>query len=145
METHLLKQQKGFQDELILVNGDRGLGISVWEDRSSADTCQTATFPTVHQKLTPLIEGTPRVEAYDVAATTCPRRSTPHVGPSAPRGAGGRSIHEYDPSRTHARDDIRGVSRYAAAPRTELRSARAETNAAAKPAPNHIQPFWCDS
>lgn len=69
----LLKQQKGFKDEIVLVNSDRGLGISVWEDRSSAETYQTATFPTVLQKLTPLIEGTPRVETYDVAVTTYPR------------------------------------------------------------------------
>jgi len=66
----LLKQQRGFKDEVVLVNRDRGMGISVWEDRSSAETYETAAFPTVLQKLTPLIEGTPRVETYEVAVTT---------------------------------------------------------------------------
>ena len=66
----LLKQQKGFKEELTLVNADRALGISVWEDRPSAETYHMKTYPQVLSKLAPVIEGTPRVNTYDVTAST---------------------------------------------------------------------------
>ena len=66
----LLKKQKGFKEELTLVNRERAMGISLWDDRASAESYQTSTYPEVLQKLNPVIEGTPRVETYDVANTT---------------------------------------------------------------------------
>ena len=66
----LLKKQKGFKEELTLVNRERAMGISLWDDRASAESYQTSTYPEVLQKLNPVIEGTPRVETYDVATTT---------------------------------------------------------------------------
>lgn len=68
----LLKQQKGFKEELTLVNPDRAraMGISVWEDRASAETYGTTTYPRILEKLSPVLEGTPRVETYEVAAST---------------------------------------------------------------------------
>lgn len=66
----LLKKQKGFQEELTLVSPKETLGISIWEDRKSADEYNTNTYPTVLQKLNPVLEGTPRVETFEVGATT---------------------------------------------------------------------------
>jgi heme-degrading monooxygenase HmoA len=66
----MLKKQKGFKEELTLVNRDRAVGISVWEDRSSAETYQTSAYPQILEKLNPVLEGTPRVEMYDVVAST---------------------------------------------------------------------------
>jgi heme-degrading monooxygenase HmoA len=66
----LLKKQKGFQEELTLVNPERALGISVWEDKASADTYQSSTYPQILEKLNPVLDGTPRVEMYDVVAST---------------------------------------------------------------------------
>lgn len=66
----LLKKQRGFKEELTLVNRDRALGISIWEDKKSAEEYNTNTYPTVLQKLNPVLEGTPRVETYEVAAAT---------------------------------------------------------------------------
>jgi quinol monooxygenase YgiN len=66
----MLKKQKGFKEELTLVNRDRAVGISVWEDRSSAETYQTSAYPQILEKLNPVLEGTPRVETYDVVAST---------------------------------------------------------------------------
>jgi hypothetical protein len=43
--------------------------ISLWDDRKSADVYQTATYPQVLAKLTPVIEGTPTVETYENAAS----------------------------------------------------------------------------
>jgi heme-degrading monooxygenase HmoA len=66
----LLKKQKGFQQELTLVNGDRAMGISVWDDKANAETYTRDTYPQILQKLQPVIEGSPRVETYEVGATT---------------------------------------------------------------------------
>jgi len=66
----MLKKQEGFKQELILVNKSAALGISLWDDRKHADAYQVSTYAKVVEKLTPVIEGTPRVETYDVGATT---------------------------------------------------------------------------
>ncbi len=68
----LLKKQEGFKQELMLVNRNVAVGISLWDDRKYADTYQTATFPKIVEKLTPLLEGSPRVETYDVGMSTLP-------------------------------------------------------------------------
>ena len=66
----MLRKQSGFQNELTLVNPDGALGISVWENRKSAEAYQTSTYPQILEKLNPVIVGTPQVEMYDVTATT---------------------------------------------------------------------------
>ena len=45
------------------------VGISLWDDRKSADAYQTAGYPQVLAKLTPVIEGTPKVETYETASS----------------------------------------------------------------------------
>ncbi|HVT61148.1 MAG TPA: hypothetical protein VHR45_22485 [Thermoanaerobaculia bacterium] len=70
----LLKLQKGFKEELTLANtqhtiGTPRIGISVWEDRPSAEAYNTNTYPQVLAKLSPMLDGTPRVETYDVTAS----------------------------------------------------------------------------
>ncbi len=66
----MLRKQNGFKEELTLVDGNRGVGISLWADRGSAEAYQSATFPRVLEKLGPVIEGTPRVENYQIGMTT---------------------------------------------------------------------------
>ncbi|MFY9551755.1 MAG: antibiotic biosynthesis monooxygenase [Thermoanaerobaculia bacterium] len=64
----MLRKQKGFKEELTLVNKDKAVGISLWADRASAEAYQTSTYPKIVQKLNPVIVGTPRVETYEVFA-----------------------------------------------------------------------------
>jgi quinol monooxygenase YgiN len=66
----MLRKQTGFQNELTLVNPDGAIGLSLWNDRKSAETYNTSTYPAVLAKLNPFIVGTPKVETYDVTATT---------------------------------------------------------------------------
>ena len=66
----LLKKQTGFLDEVTMLDGRRGMAISMWEDRRNADTYGTTIYPEVLKKLTPVLEGTPRVETYEVPVTT---------------------------------------------------------------------------
>jgi quinol monooxygenase YgiN len=68
----MLKKQDGFKQELMLVNQRVAVGISLWDDRKHAETYQATTYPKIVEKLTPVIEGTPRVETYDISATTLP-------------------------------------------------------------------------
>jgi quinol monooxygenase YgiN len=67
-----LKKQPGFEQYLTLVNKDGALGISVWEDRKSAEAYQTSTYPTILAKLNHLFERAPKVDMYDVTVTTFP-------------------------------------------------------------------------
>jgi quinol monooxygenase YgiN len=64
----MLRKQNGFKEELTLVNKDKAVGISLWADRASAEAHQTSTYPTIVEKLNPVIVGTPRVETYEVFA-----------------------------------------------------------------------------
>jgi quinol monooxygenase YgiN len=66
----ILKKEHGFQDELTLVNRNRAIGISLWDNKDSAEKYHTATYPQILEKLSPVIEGTPNVETYEVSATT---------------------------------------------------------------------------
>lgn len=65
----ILRKQAGFQEEVTLVNKRGALGISLWNDRKSAETYQTAAYPQVLAKLNPVIEGTPTVETYETASS----------------------------------------------------------------------------
>jgi quinol monooxygenase YgiN len=66
----VLRKQSGFQNELALVNPNGAIGVSLWNDRQSAEAYNTSTYPQILEKLNPVIVGTPKVETYDVAATT---------------------------------------------------------------------------
>ena len=66
----MLRKEKGFLEELTLVNKDRGIGISLWEDRKNAEAYQSSTYPKVVETLQPLLVGTPKLETYDVSVTT---------------------------------------------------------------------------
>ena len=65
----LLQKQKGFKEELTLVSSSKGLGISIWEDRASADAYATGAYPQVLEKLNPTLVGKPNVETFDVTAS----------------------------------------------------------------------------
>ena len=66
----LLKKQSGFREEMTLLNKNGNLGISVWDDRKSAETFQANTYPGILKTLGPVIEGIPTVDTYEVANST---------------------------------------------------------------------------
>ena len=65
----LLKNEKGFRQDLTVLGSNTGMSISVWDDRACAETYNTKTYPEVLKKLNPVLEGTPRVETYDTTFT----------------------------------------------------------------------------
>jgi len=68
----LLRKQKGFQDELVLVssNGTDAVGISLWDQKDNAEAYNRTTYPEVQKLLSKVIEGTPQVQTYEVSSST---------------------------------------------------------------------------
>lgn len=61
----LLKKENGFRQDLTILGSQTGMSTSVWDDRASAETYNTKTYPQVLKTLSPVLEGTPRVETFD--------------------------------------------------------------------------------
>src|SRR4051812_33128096 len=68
----LLRRQAGFKDEITFLATDRdeAVAISLWDRKESAEAYNRETYPAVLQKLQGLVEGTPKVESYEVANST---------------------------------------------------------------------------
>jgi hypothetical protein len=83
----LLRQRKGFRDELVLVahNGTDAVGISLWDNKENADAYQKEGYPDIQKRLTKWIEGTPQVQTYEVPLSTF-HEVTAGAGGSRSRG-----------------------------------------------------------
>jgi len=68
----LLRKQKGFQAEITLVvpGGRDAVGISLWDQKESAEAYNSHGYPDVLKSLGNLVEGTPQVHTYEVANST---------------------------------------------------------------------------
>ena len=79
----LLRNQKGFRDELVFVAPDRkeAVGISIWDSQQDAEAYQKTAFSEVQRIIKTVAEGTPKVETFEVAHSTLQRIT---------RGAGGK-------------------------------------------------------
>ena len=73
----ILRQRKGFQDEIVLVtpNGAEAIGISIWDSKESAEAYNRETYPQVQKFLSKVTEGTPQVQNYEVPISTLLQRS----------------------------------------------------------------------
>lgn len=60
----ILKKQDGFKDELLLVQDQHVLAISVWDNVDSARKYETTTYPQLDRKLRPVMSGAPTVETF---------------------------------------------------------------------------------
>jgi hypothetical protein len=68
----LLRKQKGFKDEISLSNPGSldATAISLWENKADAETYNATTYPTVLKIVQGMIEGTPKVQTFDVVTST---------------------------------------------------------------------------
>jgi heme-degrading monooxygenase HmoA len=68
----LLRKQKGFQDEIAFVGqgGKEAFAISLWDSAENAEAYTRAAYPEVAKLLAGVVEGTPRVEPFEVANST---------------------------------------------------------------------------
>lgn len=66
----ILRKQDGFEDELLLVQDQHVLAISVWNNLDSALKYESATYPQVDKTLRPVMSGKPTVETFKYASLT---------------------------------------------------------------------------
>ncbi|HEY6176746.1 MAG TPA: antibiotic biosynthesis monooxygenase [Kofleriaceae bacterium] len=68
----MLRRQPGFKDEITFLarDGEEALAISLWDKQESAEAYSRETYPAVLQKLERVVDGTPKVESYEVANST---------------------------------------------------------------------------
>jgi len=75
----LLRKQNGFKDE-ITFSGPGGVdvtAISLWENKTDAETYNTNTYPEVLKTIGRFIEGTPKVQTADVVTSTFHKLAVP--------------------------------------------------------------------
>jgi heme-degrading monooxygenase HmoA len=60
----ILKKQDGFKDELLLVQDQHVLAISVWNDMDSARKYESSIYPQLDKALRPVMSGKPTVETF---------------------------------------------------------------------------------
>jgi heme-degrading monooxygenase HmoA len=68
----LLRKQKGFQDEITFVvrGGTEAFGISLWDSRENAEAYNRNTYPEVAKIMESVVEGTPKIDTFDVTNST---------------------------------------------------------------------------
>jgi heme-degrading monooxygenase HmoA len=69
----ILRKQRGFVDEMVLVSDadpNRIVGISFWNTKEDAEQYRREQFPKIHDSVRHLLEGEPEVQTYDVHTST---------------------------------------------------------------------------
>jgi hypothetical protein len=68
----LLRQQKGFKDEITLSNPGSldVVAVSLWDSRANAETYNTNTYPQVLKTIERMIDGAPKVQTFEAATST---------------------------------------------------------------------------
>jgi heme-degrading monooxygenase HmoA len=68
----LLRQQPGFQDEIVFVvpGGTEAVSISVWNQQANVDAYARGTYPQVLKAVANVVEDTPQVDTYEVSNLT---------------------------------------------------------------------------
>ena len=75
----ILKKQKGFVDETVLISDaelDRVIGMSFWNTREDAERYQREQYPKVNEILAPYLETTPVIRTFNVHSSTTHRITT---------------------------------------------------------------------
>jgi hypothetical protein len=67
-----LRKNKGFQGELTFLapGGTEAIGISLWDKKENADAYAKDGYPEVMKNLNKFVQGTPKVQTYEVANST---------------------------------------------------------------------------
>jgi len=68
----MLRKQEGFKDEICFVSPDglEAIAVSLWDQKSSAESYNGTAYPQVLQALTVFLEEKPQVKTYQVANST---------------------------------------------------------------------------
>jgi heme-degrading monooxygenase HmoA len=72
----ILKKQKGFVDETVLVSDkedNRVLSLSLWKTKEDAEEYQRAEYQKIKDMVQHLLEGEPMIRTFDVHSSTTHR------------------------------------------------------------------------
>ena len=68
----LLRRQKGFLDEVVLIDKTEVVAVSLWENKEFAEIYNREFYPEVVKILNKYIEGSPVMKTYEVKYATLP-------------------------------------------------------------------------
>lgn len=68
----MLRKNSGFCDEIVLVNSDAtsAVAVSLWDSKEHAENYSRTGYPEVAKTLARVIEGSPKIEVYQVSNLT---------------------------------------------------------------------------
>jgi hypothetical protein len=68
----VMRKQNGFKDEITFIErqGTEAVAISLWESRENAEAYGRDTYPQVLKSLAKVVDGTPKVETFEVSNST---------------------------------------------------------------------------
>jgi hypothetical protein len=68
----ILRKQPGFRDEITFVAPERSeaVAISFWETKENLETYDRTGYPELLKIVAKIVEGTPRVETFELATST---------------------------------------------------------------------------
>src|SRR5271155_1171359 len=68
----MLRKQSGVRDEISFVapGGTEAFALSFWDNKQNAETYERGHYEEVNKTLAKVIDGTPRVDSYEVANST---------------------------------------------------------------------------
>ena len=72
----ILKKQKGFVDETVLVSDteeNRVLSLSFWNSKEDAERYQREQYPAIHEMVRHLLEAEPVIRTFNVNSSTTHR------------------------------------------------------------------------
>lgn len=72
----LLRKQKGFQDTMIFAGSatNEAFAVSLWDGKENAEAYGRTLYPELLKGLSNFIEGTPRVDSFDLLASTLSKK-----------------------------------------------------------------------
>jgi hypothetical protein len=68
----VLRKQNGFKDEITFVAAGRNeaVAISLWDNKENADAYNRDWYPQVLKSMAQVVEGTPKLDGYEVSNST---------------------------------------------------------------------------
>ena len=78
----LLRRQRGFDDAISFIAPDRNeaVAISLWNNKQDAEVYNQKTYPEILKAPARVIDGTPKVETFEVANSTSHQIAASAVG-----------------------------------------------------------------
>jgi hypothetical protein len=71
----MLRKQKGFVNEITFISPERLEAVtnSIWDTKEDAEAYNHSAYPQVLKTLSNVLDGTPRVQTFEVTTSTFPK------------------------------------------------------------------------